>query len=247
MKFTATFPFLYLIIVIAVSVSLLPKNHSILINSKIPSHQLWTEVLDKNVSTEGIINYDEIAKSEKFQRYLNELSVSNPYGANWSKEDRLCFWINSYNAFTIQLIINNSSVKSIKDIDEPWDVKFIKINKEFISLGEIEHGILRKLDEPMIHFSIVCASLSCGRLLNKAYEVPKLKDQLLAQTIQFINDPKLNNLTSKELSLSRIFKWFRSDFTKGNNLIQFINKYSKVKISTNAKISFRDYDWSLNN
>tara|TARA_B100000795_G_scaffold264138_1_gene244245 strand:- start:931 stop:1674 length:744 start_codon:yes stop_codon:yes gene_type:complete len=247
MKLTATYPFIYLIVVIAVSIKLLPKNHHISINSKIPSHQLWNEVLEKHVSNKGVVNYKEIAKSKKFEKYLSQLASSNPYGAKWSKEDRLCFWINVYNAFTIKLIINNPGIKSIKEIDEPWSNKFIEINEESISLGEIEHEILRKQNEPMIHFAIVCASLSCPVLLNRAYEPDSLKEQLVAQAKCFINDPKRNNLTSKELSLSKIFKWFRIDFTKRNNLIHFINKYSKVEINTNAEISFRDYDWKLNN
>ena len=88
----------------------------------------------------------------------------------------MAYWINAYNAYTIRLIVDHYPVQSIKDIGSkikipfvttPWASKFFSIGGEQMSLDNIEHGILRKkFDDPRIHFTLVCASISCPRLRN---------------------------------------------------------------------------------
>ena len=132
-------------------------------------------------------------------------------------------------------------------MNSPWDIKFIRIGKELYDLNNIEHDILRsKFNEPRIHFAIVCASVSCPKLLNEAFEGSRINAQLEAQAIAFINDPARNKITPNQAQLSSIFSWFKGDFTKQGTLISFINRYSKVKLHQNAKISSLDYNWNLN-
>lgn len=220
------------------------------------SHDQFTVLLKKHVSPAGKVDYKGFIKdSTQLNQYLKQLS-DNPPQKTWIKEEELAYWINAYNAFTIQLIIRNYPLKSIKDIgssikipfiNTPWDIKFIRIGKERLDLNKIEHGILReKFNEPRIHFAIVCASVSCPKLLNEAYEAANINAQLDTQARAFINDPSRNKITSNQAQLSQIFSWFRGDFTKQGNLISFINKYSKVKINPNARISSLDYNWNLN-
>jgi hypothetical protein len=64
-------------------------------------------------------------------------------------------------------------------------IKILTTLKKFISLAKIqfrriENEILRKMDEPRIHFAINCASVSCPNLLNEAYTEAKLEQQLKA-------------------------------------------------------------------
>jgi hypothetical protein len=73
-----------------------------------------------------------------------------------------------------------------------------------------------------------------------------LENQLTRVTTTFINDPTRNKISSQSAQLSSIFSWFKGDFTKKGTLIEFLNRYSKVKISPNARISFLDYNWNLN-
>ena len=225
----------------------LPLNQNSTEESELVNHKLWDEVLLDNVSESGIVNYKGISNSNKFKKYLDQLSDSNPFGSNWTRSDQISFWLNAYNAFTVKLIIDNRVKLSIKEIANPWGLDFIEINNELMSLGQIEHDILRMQKEPRVHFAIVCASKSCPMLLNHAYQSDQLDLQLASQTKLFINDINKNNLNRKELSLSKIFKWFRSDFTSKNDLIYFINIYSNVDISPDANISFKKYDWNLNN
>jgi hypothetical protein len=225
---------------------------------KAPSHQQYHKLLQKNVSSEGKVNYRTfIRDSTELNRYLKTLSSSAPDEKTWTKNEQITYWINAYNAFTIQLILKYYPVKSIRDIgssiqvpfvNTPWDVKFITIGKERMDLNNIEHGILRKkFSDPRIHMALVCASKSCPRLLNEAYDAARLDEQLNAQCVTFLNDNSRNKLTSQRAELSMIFKWYESDFSKnGNTLLSFLNKYSHVKLKPDARITYLEYDWTLN-
>ena len=216
-------------------------------------HDVWTTLLQKNVSEEGQVNYKGfIEDSTLFNKYLTKIS-NHPPAKNWSKEEQLAYWINVYNAFTIKLIIDNYPLKSIKDIstglpmiNSTWDIKFFKIGSIDFDLNTIEHEILRKkFNEPRIHFAINCASISCPKLRKEAYISEQLERQLEEQIFDFINHSDKNIITTNETKLSKIFDWFKRDFTKEKNLVDYISKY-QPNIKQNNKIEYLEYDWSLN-
>jgi len=220
-------------------------------------HKLFDVLLSKYVDQDGSVNYKGFQNdSVIFNQYLDLLKENAPNNEKWNESEKLAYWINAYNAFTIELILKHYPLKSIKDIgasiqipfiNTPWDIKFIKIGDEKFDLNNIEHGILRKdFDEPKIHFAIGCASLSCPNLRREAYIAEKLEGQLTEQARKFINDPSKNILEKDNVKISKIFSWFKGDFTKKSTLIDFLNKFSKETISPEAKISHMDYDWSLN-
>ena len=225
-------------------------------HSKPVSHEKWNQLLKKYVDEDGLVNYKGIiADSTELNSYLDLLSANHPNAENWSENERLAFWINAYNAFTIRLIIRNYPVNSIKDIaggipfvNTPWDIKFIKIEGQEYDLNNIEHGIIRKeFNEPRIHFALVCAAMSCPKLRNEAYDPSKLQSQLEDQTRSFINNPSKNEIAKDKIKISKILKWYWSDFSDvADNRISFINQYSKVKVEENADVDFMDYNWALN-
>ncbi len=225
-------------------------------NSSSISHDLWTEVLQEIVEDNGRVNYLKLKENpEKFHRYLSFLENNHPDPNTWSKEERLAFWINAYNAFTVKLIIDNYPLESIKDLNSSisipfvntiWDKSFIKINEFKYSLNDIEHRILRKkFQEPRIHFAINCASVSCPDLKNEAYISEKLDEQLEFQAKAFINDKSKNLISKEQIKVSKLFSWFGGDFKNEGSLINFLNKFSNTQISENTDVSFMDYDWSL--
>lgn len=219
------------------------------------THAKWTELLKKHVDIEGHVNYKGFKEDEKsLDEYLAVLSSNHPQ-ADWDKNDQLAFWINAYNAFTVKLIVKNYPVKSIKElggsiykVNTPWDIKFIQIGDVTYDLNNIEHGIIRKeFSEPRIHFAVNCASVSCPRLRNEAYVGSSLDTQLDDQARYFINNPVKNKITKDCAKLSKIFTWFKGDFTaSGSSVADFINKYSTVKITKKTKMESLDYDWNLN-
>ena len=209
-------------------------------------HSKWTEILQLYVAQNGDVNYKKMQKNrDTFKVYLNVLA-SNPPKDSWNNAEIKAYWINAYNAFTVQLVLDNYPIKSIKDISEPWGQMFFKIGGKSMSLERIEHEILRPMGDPRIHFAIVCASESCSKLLNCAYESETLNDQLDQAAKEFINDASKNSLTASEITISKIFKWFKSDFPKGDAFISYLNNYSVVKLFPETKINYQNYNWSLN-
>lgn len=209
-------------------------------------HSKWTDVLQVYVAKNGNVNYRDLQNNRiVLNDYLNDLASNSPKD-NWSNAETKAYWINAYNAYTVQLILDNYPLKSIKDLNDPWDQTFFKINGETMSLNTIEHKILRPMGDPRIHFAIVCASQSCPKLLNYAYEPETLNDQLDEAAKEFINDASKNSLTASQITISKIFKWFKSDFPKGAAFINYLNNYSTLKIHPEPKINYQNYNWSLN-
>ncbi len=219
-----------------------------------PSHDTFDKLLKKYALEDGRVDYKGFIKdSVAFDKYLSTLS-NHPPNKSWSVNEEMAFWINVYNAFTIKLIIDHYPVKSIKDlggslykINTPWDIQFIKIGDETYDLNNVEHQKLRRAyNDPRIHFAIVCASRSCPKLLNESYVPSKLDEQLDQAARNFLKDTFRNKISTNKVEISSIFKWYSGDFTKNGTMIDFLNKYSSVKIKADADISYLDYDWGLN-
>ncbi len=215
------------------------------------SHERWTVFLKAHVSADGNVNYKKTLHDKtELDDYLKSIS-DNPPGKHWTANERKAYWINAYNAFTIKLIIQNYPVESIKDIGglfkSPWDIDFITIGGEAYTLNHIEHDILRKeFNDARIHFAIVCASRSCPNLRNEAFEASRLDQQLDEAASAFVNNLSKNRIASDKIEISKIFDWFEKDFTANGSVIDFLNKYSRVRIDRSASVSYSSYDWDLN-
>lgn len=210
-----------------------------------PSHQLFNEILSNHVSSSGNVDYAGIKQGkEKLDSYLQQLEKVDVNSLD--KSERLAFWINAYNAYTIKKIIDNYPLKSITDLDggKPWDVKWIKLNNQTLSLNNIENDIIRPtFNEPRIHFAVNCAARSCPPLLNKAWTAGNMESHFEKQTKKFINNPQYNVLGA-EPKVSKIFEWYAKDF---GDLRSFINKYADAEIADGVTIGYKEYDWALNN
>jgi hypothetical protein len=213
---------------------------------KMPEHKAWDMLLQEFVALNGDVNYKGFKSREgELKEYLNYLAGFTP-DSNWTHNQKLAYYINLYNAGTIALILENYPLKSIKDIKNPWGKKLLSIGGNAISLGDLEHKILRKMNEPRIHFAINCASFSCPKLRNKAYTPIEMERQLEEATRDFINDKSKNKLSADQVELSAIFKWYKGDFTEKRSLITYLEPYTKIALKESARISYLPYDWRLN-
>lgn len=223
------------------------------------SHGEWNKLLKKHVDNKGMVDYNGMAADvSKLDDYLADIS-KNPPAKNWDKNEKMAYWINAYNAFTVKLILDhaNEGIKSIKDIGKkpqipfvntPWDIKFINIGGQEYDLNNIEHGILRKqFTDPRFHFAIVCAAESCPRLRNEAFEGSKLDKQLDDEGAYFLNNKFKNDITEKKAKLSPLFKWYSKDWEQnGKSVMEWVNKYSDTQITDKTNIGYTDYSWKLN-
>ncbi len=222
----------------------LPPTPSGNTTSNAPDHRAWNELLSNHVSPGGHVDYVALQRKEaKLHAYLVLLAERRP-DKSWSREEALAYWINAYNAFTVQLILDNWPVKSIRDIKDPWDQQWIKLAGKTYSLNQLEHDVIRPTyREPRIHFALVCAAVSCPPLANQAYTAQNLESLLEQRTRQFINDEKVNVTQEAVVRVSPLFDWYKDDF---GDVKAFINGYLRTDIPASKELHFLDYDWTLN-
>ncbi|MBW1296881.1 DUF547 domain-containing protein [Aquimarina litoralis] len=212
-----------------------------------PNHTIWDQLTKKYVSSTGKVNYKGFKSNiSKIDQYLAHLQKVYPK-KGWTKNEKLAYWFNLYNAATIRLVANTYPVKSIKDINsgKPWDKKFIKSGSKVYSLNQIENTIVRpNYNEPRLHVAFNCAAVSCPKLLKGAFFPSKLNYQLEKLSKNWINDTSKNKIQSDKVVISKIFEWYAVDFKKG--VIPFINTYATTKAKESAKIQYLEYNWNLN-
>lgn len=209
-------------------------------------HTAFDALLQKYVSETGKVNYKGFQADKAALDSYCQMLAAYPVQDNWSREEKMAYWINAYNAFTIKLIVENYPTKTIMNFDggKTWDVRRIKIGDKKYSLNNIENDILRpQFKDPRIHFALNCAAKSCPPLWNHAYTAENLNATLEARAEAFINNPKHNSISSTQAQVSKIFEWYSADF---GDLKKFLNKYSNTKLKSSAEVSFKDYNWELN-
>ncbi len=212
-----------------------------------PSHKIWNNLLTQYVSRAGNVQYKSLKESrmDELEQYLKELA-DNPVQKSWTKAQKMAYWMNAYNAFTVKLILDNYPISSITNLSggKVWDKKWIKLGDMTYSLNNIENDILRPMyKDARIHFAVNCAAKSCPPLLNRAWTDVNLEYYLEGQAKRFINHPDYNQISADKVVISKIFEWYAEDF---GNIIEYLNKYSKTKINADAKVSYQEYDWALN-
>ena len=226
-------------------------------NGRPVDHAPWDALLKKHVNDQGMVNYRGFQQdSVVLNGYLKTLSENLP-NDKWTQDEQLAYWLNGYNAFTIQRVIRAYPIKSIRTlggdktlVNTVWDQKFITLGNERFSLNDFEQRIIRKkFDDNRIHYALVCAAKSCPRLRNEAYVANRLTQQLDDQGRDFVNNPQKNQLTPPESpKVSAIYDFYPGDFKKnGSKSVQdAINRYATQKIKPDAKLSYLEYDWSIN-
>ncbi|GEQ85332.1 hypothetical protein ULMS_08400 [Patiriisocius marinistellae] len=209
-------------------------------------HTVFDTLLKNHVTANGNVSYAGFAKDKgKLRDYIASLGNNMP-NKNANTQEKLAYWMNAYNAMTVDLILRNMPLESIKNIKDPWEQRLWKLEDKWYNLDEIEHQILRKMGDARIHFGINCASFSCPPLLNEAFNAVDVDKQLDFLAKRFINDPSRNTINKESIEISKIFTWFSKDFKKDGSVIDFLNRYSNTSIDTNARVRYKDYNWELN-
>lgn len=206
----------------------------------------YAQVLENHVNQRGEVDYEKLSSDSSelysFLKVLRELRTAE-YDA-WSEEQKIAFWINAYNAFTLKAIIDHYPIKSsmirsisypknsIRQIPGVWKkIKFFAMGQEF-TLNQIEHNILREnFDEPGIHMALVCAARSCPLLRREPYTGESLEQQLKDQAEKFLSEPNNFRIDKQRLIvfLSSIFKWYQEDYMNSYAPKQTLENIDKKK------------------
>jgi hypothetical protein len=218
------------------------------------SHRLLSQVVAAHVK-DGLVDYPGIQADHRLPAYLAQLERVDP-NAFATRNERLAFWINAYNAFAIKGILDHYSPVSYVGRYRYFIGRDYQVGGVTINLYDLERQLLiKQFQEPLIHFAIVCASTSCPKLQPWSYEPDQLDVQLDRVAKEFINDPSRNRFdrTHKVASLSMIFKWFDEDFRRAaGSVLAYIARYVSDPelvqdlMQSEYRIEYLEYDWGLN-
>lgn len=218
-------------------------------------HGAFEKILQTHVRGDRV-DYAALRDGDRaaFRAYLDALAHATPAMLP-AEADRIAFWINAYNAFTIEGVLANYPLASVRDVSGFWSkTKYRALGRD-LTLDAIEHEILRKdYREPRVHFALVCASRSCPRLQPFAFTAKELDGQLDRAARAFLADPTRNRFDrpEREMHLSKIFDWYGGDFAKwrGPGYKAFVAAHVAPPIPAEElgrwDVEFLDYDWGLN-
>ena len=218
----------------------------------------WSEVFERLLQTyvePGGVDYEAWSENADDLAALESVTktIAGTKVGDLSHDARLAFYLNAYNAWILQLVLDAYPIESVKEIGLiPFSVFFLKkvsIAGEKMTLNHLEKGIIiEEFREPRIHFSINCASRSCPPLGTKIFRGPHLEQQMEKATSEFANSDKAARVdhTGKRVELVEIFKWYEEDFEQAGGAVKFLNGYRTEPIPVDYAVGFYDYDWSLN-
>ena len=193
-------------------------------------------------------NADDLAALESVTQDIAEAALEG-----LSRDERLAFHLNAYNAWILQLVLDDYPIESVKQIGlVPFSVFFLKkvrIAGDKMTLNHLEKGIIiKEFREPRIHFAINCASESCPPLATAVYRGPLLERQLEEVTTKYADSYGAARVDhdAKRVLLVEIFKWYAEDFETAGGPVDFLNAYRTEPIPGDYEVAFYDYDWSLN-
>lgn len=215
--------------------------------AKEPDYSLFDKVLKKYVKNASV-NYVDLAKDQDFETFMKDIRQFDLSQLE-SKNEKKAFYINLYNALTLEVIVKNLPVKSIKKIGilGPWDKKVYENGGNELTLNDIEHKILRPMGDFRIHFAINCASIGCPDIRAESFVAEHLNRQLGEQMVLFLNNRRKGVEVDVEgvARVSKIFDWFAEDFGEEQGVLTLLQRKhphgAKIK-----KVEYKDYDWNLN-
>lgn len=233
-------------------------------SQKVISHQAWQDFLNRRLITnnEGInlIDYPNITKEDinHLNQYINQMATV-PI-SEYNRQEQLAYWINLYNALTVQTILNHYPVESIQEIKispglfsiGPWGAHLITINGMRLTLDDIHNRIIRPIwNDARTHYAINNGSMGAANLSTKAYQSATLEPQLNQAATDYINSLRGIQIIEGKLVASKIYKWFYDDFGGNdidliNHLKQYANKPLRMNLNQIKRVSTYNYNWHLN-
>ena len=226
-------------------------------------HSEWQLLLDDYLVSEtdsgvNLFDYSGLLDDgrEPLDDYVNSLVSVDPLNLN--QQEQKAYWINLYNALTVQLILNNYPLASITTLGSnplefgPWNEDTASVNGITLSLNDIEHQIIRPLyDDYRIHFAVNCASIGCPNLATEAFNADTLDEQLDQAATEYLDHPRGIKMNGDALHLSSLFEWYADDFGEDQSAVLATLSRHTTVTDVDVLKNFKGtpvyaYDWSLN-
>ena len=216
-----------------------------ILNSVVTVHEFTS--IDGEFSHTSV-DYEIIKTDPELQKKITlQLEKLKTVKVPEEEKQKLAFWINAYNFFTIVDVVNNYPVAGMKKIG--WKSKHHEVEGTLYSLDNIEHNAIRPLADPRIHFAINCASVGCPSLKTKIFDGNQIDVQLDKVVANALKNPLHLRTDNNKLNTTQLFKWFSKDFESGGNegVTDFINRFAPERLQNTHQIEKKiKYDWNLN-
>ena len=222
-------------------------------------HSRWDAIL-KAFVVEGengvnLVRYQALADDARGEltAYLEAMQAT-PI-EEFDRDEQFAFWVNLYNAVTVDVILENLPVGSIRDIGllglGPWKDEAVTVSGRVLSLDDIEHNILRpEWRDVRIHYAVNCASIGCPNLAREAYTAAKMETMLDAAATAYVNHPRGFSGSADNVIASSIYDWYQDDWGSAGEVLEHARQYAKgptkALLNGASSIAGYDYDWSLN-
>ncbi|MDX6749692.1 DUF547 domain-containing protein [Geminicoccaceae bacterium 1502E] len=227
-------------------------------------HGAWGRILARHVKPQAdgstAFAYGEMSAADRQALAAYLADMQQVAVSLLARPAQLAYWINLYNALTVETILEHYPVASIRDIDispglfsdGPWGARLAAVEGESLSLDDIEHRILRPIwRDPRIHYAVNCASRGCPDLQPEPFLGDSVDQQLNAAAVDYVNDRRGVRLEGDELVVSSIYRWFVGDFGGDERgVLRHLSAYAApplaMELAGREAIDGYAYDWSLN-
>lgn len=223
----------------------------------------WQATLDRYVAANGAVDYAAVQADKPLDAWLVALGDATEPA---SRSDRMAFWINAYNALTLDLVADSYPIASIMDLDggKVWDNRSFRVAGRQVTLNDIEQRILRPLADARVHAALNCASRGCPPLSKKAYAGPTIDAQLQEASRAWMASTGIQiDQAGRSVKLNRIFEWYGGDFYTGKHAdipgfdgkteaaLDYAIRYLPADQAAWLKkggytLGWIEYDWKLN-
>lgn len=227
-------------------------------------HASWSRFLSRYVmpSGDGInrVAYGTVRPADRamLSAYLADLALVQVTGL--SRGEQFAYWVNLYNALTVDVVLEHYPVDSIRDIDispglfanGPWGKALFEVEGAPVSLDDIEHRILRPVwRDPRIHYAVNCAAVGCPNLSPTAYTADTSERLLAEGATAYVNHDRGCRFENGKLHVSSIYRWFKEDFGGDDSgVIAHLKQHAKGEraqmLESKTRIAGHGYDWRLN-
>ena len=229
----------------------------------LPDPEIFDRVLAAHVRA-GLVDYHGLAGNRTdLDLYLEQLGRTSPYDLELaSREERLAFWINAYNACALRLVADHYPIvqrgdgpaNSVRQIPDAWSRQFCRVAQRDRSLDGIAHGVIRPLGEPRVHFAVSCPSRSCPPLAGEAFRGDRLDADLDVAVLRFVSDSSRYRLEAgvpPTLRVNKLLDWYKEDFGGTAGVVAFLRRFAPPEhVPTlepgRVRVEYFAYDWTLN-
>jgi hypothetical protein len=208
-------------------------------------HRPFDQILDVNVR-DGLVYYRALRSDRgRLDRYVASLNVPAATYQSWARERKIAFWLNAYNAFVLQTVVERYPIKGS--------------GKDYPSSSK----------EPRVYLALGRGAIGSGRLRSEAYSAERVQQQLDATQQEFVSEQTMVRIDrdAGEISVTPIVSWHDAEFIAAYDtgasgpyaqrspieraLVAFLTPrllpLEKEFLHKNQfKVTYHPFDWRLN-